>query len=180
MNIEELCFKLGLKTYSDTYYTNLVGVSPTKIGQDMPNPVGWIYGISIDTDSVNPTDASLPNITLAQASNLWLYFKFGVELFINNMRCDKLVYYGNAISGAVNYSNQQRYFPVNIPRVTDLKQSYYNNPQGYGTQTSPLQIPLTIWYLTVDTCNDLVKKGYTFDGTMAVPAKEHAKQSLHK
>jgi hypothetical protein len=171
MTIEQLCFKLGVKTYTDTYYTNLLGSSPTKIGQNMPMPIGWIYGISIDTDSVNPTDKTLPNITAAQASNLWLYFKIGAELFINNMRLDKLIYYGNATSGSENYSNQQRYFTVNIPRVSDLKESYYNNPQGYGTQLAPLQIPLTIYYINVNTYDHLLKKGYIFDGAVTLPDK---------
>lgn len=187
--IEEQLFKLGVKTYTDTYYTNLQGISPTKIGQDMPNPVGWIYGISIETDSVNPTDQSLPNITLVQASQLWLYFKLGTNLFINNMRCDKLVYYNPASNllsppfpantvQQCNYSNQQRYFPVNIPCTTDLKQSYYNNPTGIGSSSSIVQIPLTIWYININSYKDLLRKGYIFDGTIALPDKP--KQAARK
>ena len=165
-DIETMCFKMGIRTYTDTYFTQLVGSSPTKIGQDMPNPVGWIYGISIETDSVFPTDKTLPTIAFADAANLYLYFKDGTDLYINNMRCDRLVY---TQPSAPNSSNPRRYFSVNIPRMTDLKQSYYNNPTGIGTTGAPVLIPLTIYYIDVASVDMLRAKGYIFDGARALP-----------
>jgi hypothetical protein len=178
--MQEQLYKLGVKTYTDTYYTQLTGGTPTMIGQDMPNVVGWIYGISIDVDGVLPTDQSKNAISLANASNLWLYFKVNAELFINNMRLDKLVFVNpNEGLGAApaQYSNQRRYFDVNIPYVTDLKQSYYNNPTSLGTSVAPLYIPLSIYYIDRDSYNGLVKKGYLMDGVKAL--QPHPINSKH-
>lgn len=180
-NIETWLMKLGIKTYSDTYFTQLTGSSPTLIGQDMPKPVGWIYGISIETDSTFPTDASKPTITLGNAALLYLYFKIGTDLYMNNMRCDKLVFYHPSGAGNPDYSNQARYFPVNIPYTTDLKQSYYNNPSSIGSvpvSGGPVYIPLTIYYIDVASYHALVAKGYLFDGVAAMP--HHANSPKHK
>lgn len=169
-NMQQWLFKLGVKTYTDTYFTQLVGKSPVKIGQNMPEPVGWIYGISIGVGSFYPTDQSQPTIAMADASNLYLYFKVGTQLFMNNFRCDQAVYYNPTTDLPFGID---RYFPVNIPRVTDLKESYYNNPTGIGA-VSPLLIPLTIYYINKEDYEGLLKKGYLFDGVAALPAHQHA------
>lgn len=177
MNIEQWLLHMGCRTYTDTYFTQLKGQpGVVKIGQDMPKPVGWIYGISIETDSVFPTDQTIPTITLAQASLLYLYFKVGKDLFINNARCDKFVFYvpPTGAGQVPQYTNQQRYFPVNIPDVTDLKQSYYQNPTGIGASPN-VYIPLTIWYIDIDDYHQLLGKGYIFNGTRALP--HHPKHS---
>lgn len=176
--MQQWLFKLGIKTFTDTYYTQLVGDTGVKIGQDMPNPIGWIYGISIETDCTQPTDQTKLCISLSNASQLYLYFKVGTDLFINNFRIDRAVYtVPVGVPTPAQYQNQERYFPVNIPRVTDLKQSYYNNPTGIGTPLAPVYIPLTVYYIDVTSYNHLVKMGHLFDGAAAVPA--HPLHSKH-
>ena len=167
--MQQWLMKLGVRTFTDTYFTLLNGNSPVKRGQDMPKPVGWIYGIAFETDSVQPTDATKPTITIAQASLLYLYFKVGTNLFMNNFRIDRAVYYSPTTSLPFGID---RYFPVNIPEVTDLKESYYNNPTGIGNGTTggpPVYIPLTIYYIDIDSYKELLAKGYLFDGAKALP-----------
>jgi hypothetical protein len=168
-DIETMCFKMGIRTYSDTYFTMLDGGSPTKIGQDMPNPIGWIYGISIETDSVYPTDATKPTITIDQASKLYLYFKEGTDLYLNNFRCDRAVFSNPPapLPTTEYYSNPKRYFQINIPKMTDLKQSYYNNP----TAIKNVYVPLTIYYIDILSYNELLHKGYLHAGVRSMPAK---------
>lgn len=170
-HVQQWLMKMGVRTYTDTYFTLLDGSSPIQIGQDMPKPVGWIYGISIETDSVQPTDKSKATITQADAAKLYLYLKIGTDLYMNNVRLDRLMFYVPSGTGN-SYANSERYFPVSIPHTTDLKQSYYNNPTGIGSPTAAY-IPLTIYYIEIKDYNYLLKKGYLFDGTAAMPHHPH-------
>ena len=162
--IEETLMKLGIPTYTDTYYTKLDGTpGQVKIGQDMPKPIGWIYGLSVNPTGTQPANVGLNIISEANLQALWLYLKIGVDLYVNNYRLDNL----NFVSVAnQNYSNPRRYLPVGVPNVTDLKESYYANPSGIAD----VYVPLTIHYIDVGAYDLLVEKGYLYRDYKALPS----------
>lgn len=164
---EQMMVKLGIPVYTDTYYTLINGGAQAKIGQDMPNSVGYIFGISTIVNGVQPTDQTKIIISTAQASAIWLYLKIGVNLFQNNFRLDKLIFEDSTAPG--QYANQRRYFDVSIPRVMDLKESYYLNPTAIGTPAAPRFVALQIYYIDIASYDLLVKKKYMFRGVDSIP-----------
>ena len=162
--------KLGIPIYTDTYYTLLNGGAQAKIGQDMPNPVGHIFGISCVVEGVQPTDQTKRVLTTAQAGLIWLYLKVGTNLFMNNFRLDKLIFETPATSGLQTYQNPRRYYPCSIPVATDLKESYYLNPTAIGAPpTTGIYAALQIHYIDRPSYFELVNKGYLYRGVENLP-----------
>lgn len=157
--MQQHLMKLGIPTYTDTYFTLLpsTATSQIKIGQDMPTPVGWIYGISTTVWGSHPTDPTKPMITNIDATNLYVYFKIATDLYMNNYRVDNYVMFSAQTSSILNaqLNGTTRYMPVNIPAATDLKESYYLNPQGIVDK----YIGLTIHYISLIDYRMMQKKG---------------------
>lgn len=170
-----MLLKLGIPTYSDTYYTALKGSTPTKIGQVMPSVIGLIYGLSVDVGGCLPQSSTALMLRYDQAYLVFLQLKMGAALYVDNYRVDRLVYNNtaNTTSTAV-FTNQQRYFPVVVPAVTDLKESTYYNPAGLGSSTTPVYVPLTVHYIDVDAYKYLKEKGYVFPNANSAPPTAHA------
>lgn len=167
MHIEEMLLKLGIPTYTDTYYTKLDGTpGQVKIGQDMPKPIGWIYGLSVNPEGTQPTNVGLSIVGEGDLQKLWLYLKLGPDVYVNNYRLDNL----NFLSVKnQDYSNPSRYKPVGVPNVTDLKESYYYNPSGLAN----VFVPLTVHYINKESYDLLVQKGYLFRDVKALPQAKH-------
>ena len=165
--ISQWLMKLGIPTFTDTYFTLLptTATQQIKIGQDMPTPVGWIYGISLTTGGSHPTDPTQPIITSAQAPNVYIYFKIATDLYMHNFRLDNYMMFSQADN---QMNNQLRYLPVSIPAATDLKESYYLNPTGI-TST---YVPLTIHYISLRDYRLMLAKNLMHN-LINLPAQQH-------
>ena len=180
--MQQQLMKLGIPTYTDTYFTLLpsTATSQIKIGQDMPTPVGWIYGISTTINGSHPTDPTKPMINRADSTNLYVYFKIATDLFMNNYRLDNYVMFDANPTATANtnsqLNNSQRYMSVNIPSATDLKESYYLNPQGIVDK----YIGLTIHYISLIDYRMMQKKGLITPLGTFPDWKGHAQQLPHQ
>lgn len=164
MNIQTMLFKLGVPTYKYTVETSFTGQVQQKIGDTLEVTVGWIYGMSTQIEGTTATDPNqiLPNS--AQIPNIYLNLKYGQSIYVNKLRMSDLVYIDPAMA-PTQYINPQRYQNFNIPALTDLKQSYYDNPQAY----TGITVVLDLWYIDITAYKQLIK-----DGAMFVNAKRYA------
>ena len=159
-NVEMFLLRLGIRTYSYPVITqfNPSGAPPAgqievQIGDSLSTELGWIYGISTEVDGVTPKDKNVPLPTMAQAANLYLNLQNAQTWYINDFRFTNMVYY-NPLTGTPIPSGA-RYYPVNIPMQTDLKQSIIRNPlQQFGFSTM-----ITFHYIPRATYNQLVADG---------------------
>lgn len=152
--------RLGIRTYSYPVITQFnssgapaAGQIEVLIGDSLSTELGWIYGISTEVEGVTPKDKNVPLPTFAQAANLYLNLQNAQTWYINDFRFTNMVYINPATALAINHG--ARYFPVNIPMNTDLKQSIIRNPlQLFGFSTM-----ITFHYIPRETYNQLVKDG---------------------
>lgn len=152
-----LLYKNRLPVLHFPIYTSVVNTQQINIAQKLNTSIGLIYGISIDTTGVDPTNRVL--ITDLQAAQLYLTLRQGTSDFLFQFRLSNFNFFNNIVAATSNL-NPYRYLPVNIPGIgsgqsISLDQSYYNNPTGITTGV----IKLNLWYLTPSNVQILEKRG---------------------
>lgn len=151
-NIESFLFHLGIRTYFYSVITPITADTEVQIGQSISTELGWIYGISSQVSGVAPKNKTIILPTIAQAADLYFNLQNGQTWYINDLRFTDMIYYNPATPTP---STGQRYFPVNIPYTTDLKESIIRNPQG-ATGFSTM---ISFYYVPKSTYIDLLAKG---------------------
>lgn len=161
MNIQQWLLQLGIPSYRVSINTTVVNQAKIEIAESMPNQIGWIYGLSVYTDSVTPENVA--QITMANSRALYLNLKDAATDFFETIRLDELNYQSNAVGVPAN--NNERYTPVGIPGSIDLSQSYYFNP----TIITSGVIMLNLWYISDRSYSQLVNgKIIKKDGRIAI------------
>lgn len=169
--LEELFFRLGIPEYTTDIVTPLPFQSTPEIpiAKILQTDVGWIYGLSVYADRVDPVSGIA--ITTTQAENLYLQLRNGTINFGQYIALDDLLatYAGTPVSRPV------RYLPYNIPGTYaepngegvqphfDISTSSFLNPLGYLSAASPAPqtiIRLKVWYIPTFACTQLAKHGY--------------------
>lgn len=146
--MEELLLKLGIPTYVQALYTTITATDQIQLPKELPNQIGWIYGLSTVVATVTPTNQAL--ITLANAQRLYLTLVSGATLFTNPLRLDQLIY--DSTTGC-----DQRYMRVNVPSKISLDQSYVTNP---GASVASGVFALQLWYIDKASHKFLVDNGF--------------------
>lgn len=153
-----LLLRLGIRTYSYPVITQFNAPAiEVQIGDSLSTELGWIYGISTEVEGVTPKDQTIPLPTFAQAADLYLNLQNANTWYVNDFRFTNMIYI-NPLTGTPIPSGA-RYFPINIPLNTDLKQSIIRNPKslvGFSTM-------ITFHYIPRATYNQLVKDGIMKD-----------------
>ena len=155
-----LLYKNRLPVLHYPIYTQMVATQQINIAQKLNTSIGLIYGISIDTQGVDPLNRAL--ITDSDASNIYITLRQGSSDFLFQFRLNNFNFFNitGGVAGAVNALNPYRYLPVNIPGIgsgqsISLDQSYYNNP----TLIAAGFIKLNLWYLTPSNVTLLQQRG---------------------
>lgn len=143
---EQLFFNLGIPTYMQSIYVTITNTRTINFPKQMPNQIGWIYGISTYCDGVTPDNQTLP--TTAQAEDLYTVWKAGQTEFIAAYRVSQLSFFN------ANGTDQQ-YQPVNIPSKISLDQSQIINPTG----ASGFTLMLNLFYIDEASYLNLIKSG---------------------
>ena len=154
MQISDILFKLGIPTYVYSVETPMTNIAEVKIGETLPVDLGWVYGISINVDGATAKNATVSNITSAQAFNLYLSLKYGQSIYVNALRLTEMIFTGPTASTAP-FANANRWLPVNVPLNTDLKQSFFSNP----TLITGVTVTMNLYYLDVTSYRELVNSG---------------------
>jgi hypothetical protein len=142
MNVEIFLLKHGIRTYSYPVITEMQPKIEVQIGDSISTELGWIYGISTEVSGVTPKDKNVNLPTYLQAADLYLNLQNGQTWYINDLRYSNLVFL-DPVNGIP--INSKRYYDVNIPYTTDLKQSIIRNPKmlsGFSVMTTFQYIPL--------------------------------------
>lgn len=155
MNVQTLLMKLGIPTFVYSVNTQLSGNIKEKIGDTMEVTVGWVYGLSVNVEGTQPQNAGNANIVSADALKLFLNLKYGSSIYVNSLRLNHLCFDNLQVPANPQFNSDQKYFPVNIPVATDLKQSYYDNPT---LLTSAKWVSLNMFYIDKATYLDLLKE----------------------
>lgn len=162
--MQEILVKTGIPSY----VTNIISPIPLSnqlqipIAKTIPQQIGYIYGLTILTDTSDPQNNNL--ITLTQAQLLYLVLKDGPTEFFQQIRLDQMVF---TPAGFPNL-NPNNYMPVNIPGNFDLSTSYYQNPTGVVSvpDNPTTTIMLQLWFISTESYEWLMKKNY-IDATYA-------------
>ncbi len=152
-SVEKFLLGQGIRTYYYSVITAITAKIEIPFGDSISTELGWIYGISAEINGVTPKDQTVPLPTLAQSADLYINLQFGQTWYIMDLRLSNLVY-TEQVAGR-DLTNPQRYYPVNIPFTTDLKQSIIRNPKsatGFSTM-------IGFHYIPRKTYNELVAKG---------------------
>ena len=154
--MQELLVKTGVPSYTTNFVSPIPTVAQTQIqiAKNIPQQVGYIYGLTILTDSASPGNQTL--ITLAQAQNLYIVLKDGPTEFFQQVRLDQMT---QTLAGFPNL-NPNYYMPVNIPGYFDLSTSYYQNPTGIVSVEVTSVILLQLWFISTESYKWLMKKNY--------------------
>jgi hypothetical protein len=169
--LETLLLKWGIPTYIYNVNTVLAGKLQEKIGDTLEVTVGWVYGLSVNVDGVLP-DNSAPLISSNIVGDFYLTLKYGQSLYVNALRLNHLVYdYRTTGTGQLISTNSRKYFPVNVPVNTDLKQSYYSNPLVQTGGDVAAAISLNLFYIDVTAYTFLVNKGIVLQNGLTLPQK---------
>lgn len=152
-----LLYKHRLPVLHYPIYTTVVGTQTINIAEKLNTSIGLIYGVSIDTQGVDPSNRAL--ITDVDCNNLFLTLRQGSSNFLQDMRLNNFNFFNVGVLASVN-TNPYRFLPVNIPGTMSgesisLDQSFYSNP----TLIAAGIIKLNFWYLTPANVKLLVKKG---------------------
>lgn len=141
MDITSIIFQCGFATYVEDVVTPLptsAAATNFQVGKNLPEDVGFIYGLSTYADGLDAEGRTL--ISTTQAQGIYLTLQEGPTQFIQQVRMDDLL---NTFAGSP-VVRPQKFTPVNIP-VFDLSKSFYSNPNSYfGANTS---IHLKLWYI---------------------------------
>jgi hypothetical protein len=149
-HIEEWMEKNGIETRTQPLATVLNGNLKQSLGGSLPTDIGLIYGFSLDTDA--PDAATNPQITTTDASNLYLTVAMGAQLFLQQIRLDKML----QVFAGVPVIQPRPYMPVFLKFTSfNLNDSFYNNPTAIGAPSSPVipEINLMLWVLSLDDFN---------------------------
>lgn len=153
--IEEMIIKAGVPTYVVKLEINLSGnQNEISVAQQEPNPIGLIYGLSVDIGGTHPTDNTRQLIDQNDSRNLWLTLKYNTAEFVDKIRLSRL---GNDIPNA-NGGIIRNYFPCNIPRGTDWQGSKIYNYTGITNKT----ILLNLYFIDVQSLAALREQGIFF------------------
>lgn len=152
MNIQQTLFKLGIPTYCYSVETDITANNSIKIGETLPQDLGWIYGLSTNATGVTARDQTKLLPSFAQLSNLYLNLKYGQSIFVNGLRLCDLLFLDPASGIPINSS---RYLEVNVPLNTDLKLSFIDNP----TLITGVTCVLNLYYIDKISYSTLVKQG---------------------
>jgi hypothetical protein len=138
MNIQDILFKMGVGTWVIDIITQFPNPASVKfqVGKNLPDNVGFIYGLSTYCDGVDQ-DANVL-MTTTQAQNTFLTLQDGSTQFLEGIRMDDML---NDYAGTV-VVNPHKYLPVAIPAF-DLSKSFYQNPNGYMGS----YIRLKLWFV---------------------------------
>lgn len=150
--IGEIIARLGIPTLQTTIYTSITTEATIKLGAQLPENVGAIYGLAVDVGGKKKDSNATNNITWTESLNLFLTLKHGSTFFINGIRLDRLVY----VQGNSNMDNPLRYFPCLIPAPFALDESQYFNPTAIGTTPS---VGLNLFYITPMHVQYMVQQG---------------------
>jgi hypothetical protein len=154
MDIASILFKCGV----GTWITDIITIAPVSttpgvgsesfpVGKNLPEDVGFIYGMNVIADGTGPDGSVLPTTT--QNQSMYLNLKSGPTNFVENYRMSDLQ---NDFAGSPNV-RIERYMPVAIPSF-DLSKSQYINPNLY----TGFNIHLYLWYVQTDDWKVLVKE----------------------
>lgn len=148
-NIESWLFKAGIPTYKTWLEIDLPTPAQTQIeiADKVPENVGWIYGMSIQSDGKSPYDASKPLISATDAYLLWLTLKYATSDFVDTWRLSDLNF--NPSLGVRQQPNN--YAPCSIPMGTDWRKSKIINTTGIVGKT----IWLDVYFIDVATYKNL-------------------------
>lgn len=149
-------FQWGITSYVLGIETSISTANQRNIpiAKQIEQPVGLIFGFSIQTDTVTP--ANDPLITTANAENLYLNLKDGNAEFFMPVRLDQMIF---NFSGFPN-TNEDRFMRVNIKGNFDLSTSYYSNPTGIvSVEDEITTILLQMWYISTESYLFLIEKG---------------------
>ena len=153
-----LLYKNRLPVLHYPSYTQMVATQQINIAQKLNTSIGLIYGISIDTQGVDPLNRALINDS--DAANIYITLRQGSSDFLFQFRLSNFNFFVNNGGGNVSGLNPYRFLPVNIPGIgtgqsISLDQSYYNNP----TLIAAGFIKLNLWYLTPSNVALLQQRG---------------------
>lgn len=170
-SLEQLFFRLGIPTYDTDIVIN-IPVSPSNlidISKITQTDIGWIYGVSIDADSVDSQNNTL--ITTTQAQNLYIQWRNGTIDFAPESRLDTYL----SVYAGVPVIRPTKYYPMNIPATFadrgeggaaqhfDISTSKISNPTGIISPlapASPIVIRIKLWFITTAAATKLAKHGY--------------------
>lgn len=150
MDITTILFNLKIRTYVMDVITVLPSPASIKfeVGKNLPETIGFIYGLSTYADGTDPDGNTL--ISTTQAQNIYLTLQTGATQFLEQVRLSDLL---NEFAGSP-VVRPNKYTPVNLP-IFDLSKSFYQNPVGYtGTE---IAIRLKIWYIEITDWNNYLK-----------------------
>lgn len=151
MNIETFLLKHGIRTYSYPIITEINAKIEVAFGDSISTELGWIYGISAEVEGVTPKDGTVALPTMAQAAGLYINLQYGKTWFLEDFRYTNMVFYNPT---TVAPQNERKYYPINIPYSTDLKQSIIRNP----LTLSGFSAMITFHYIPKATYAELVDK----------------------
>jgi len=138
MEIQTLLFRHGIATWITDIITSAAtpAAESFQIGKNLPEDVGFIYGLNTIADGIGPDGQPLG--TTAQYTNMYINLQTGPTSFVENFRLSDLQndYAGSPIV------RMERYMPVAIPAF-DLSKSSYINPNSY----TGFNIHLYLWYV---------------------------------
>ena len=143
---EELCFRLGIPTYVQALSIDITTKQTINFPKNLPEQIGWIYGINTWVDGKTVDNAAL--ITEANAILLWLTLVAGQTQFINPIRVDDLIF--DQANGC-----DQRYMPINIPAQISLDQCFITNPTAIASGV----FIFNMRYIDMKSYNYLVSEG---------------------
>lgn len=139
--LKDTLFEYAIDIYMMSIYTTMVAENQVIISKQIPQQVGLIYGLSIYTDGVTPTNDAL--ITSVNAESLFLTFKDGPTEFFQPLRLDQLIFKS---SGFPNIDAEQ-YYPININGNFDLSTSFYANPLAIAAG----KVMLNLHYISTES-----------------------------
>lgn len=160
--IEEMLLCNGIPIYQQTFFTDLpaTAMQQNPIAQTLPTQIGYIYGLSLYTDTVGPTNQTLININ--DCRNMYLQLNWKGSKFMDSIRLSDLCY--DVIPFGTALCPEPRYKRVSIPYNFSMDQSYYLNPKNVVSKT----VALNLWYITRSDYNKLITRGEISDDLIPI------------
>jgi len=153
MDITTKLLEMGVSTWATDIITQLPvpATENFEIGKTLPENVGFIYGISIYADSLDPVGNTL--ISTTQAQGMYINIRDGATTFFPAMKLSDFL---SEVAGSP-IVRAEKFVPVNI-KAFDLSTSSYSNPNLF----TGAFIRLKLWYIQKGEWQR-VKKHFTFD-----------------
>lgn len=165
--MEDLLFKMGVQSWATDIITPLPSAPAStnfQIGKTLATNVGFIYGVSVYADGIDPVGN--PLISTTQAQGIYVTWQNGSSQFYETVRLDD---YLNTFAGTP-VVRPDKYTRVNWPTF-DLSKSFFNNPFLYTNAT----IRIKLYYVQIEDWN-LIKSEYPF-GLNALEAQRQKKKA---